>query len=193
MDVYHHLQASIPPFVSHVISSLNNVGIDVSPYFLDHCCYRCETMLEYNSFKSELSFVSQLLTESVIGGRPIATFKLHVPVAVNDRGQLQSSATSLTESNEPLELSSRQVQFIELASPKPGSPYPSGLEHVEFVIDSSLDEFRAKHQNHKWDTKGMEKKTNQDIRLNFNGFSVKFHLDSLENVIALEDKGKGSC
>ncbi|MBV5336219.1 VOC family protein, partial [bacterium] len=55
--------------------------------------------------------------ESDIGGRPIATFKLTTPIEVRSRDG-----------------GTRFVDVVEIPSPKDGSPYGAGLEHVEFVV-----------------------------------------------------------
>jgi uncharacterized protein len=163
-NIRDRLSLEMPPFVQKVIQDVVSIGIDPSSYFLDHCCFRCETIEEYTQISQSLHLVSTLLVESDIGGRPIATFKL----------------------NDSIKVANRIIDVIELASPKQGSYYPSGLEHVEFVIDCSLAEFEGRYRNLKWNKSGFNKKLNPDLRLDFDGFSVKFHTDSLENVIRQE-------
>ena len=48
----------------------------------DHICYRCTSVAEYRSVCALLAepHVGQLLIESMIGGRPIATFLLTKPM-----------------------------------------------------------------------------------------------------------------
>ena len=57
--------------------------------------------------------MGQLLIESMIGGRPIATFLLTKPMLFRN----------LT------------IRCIEVPCPKPGRPYKSGWEHVEFALN----------------------------------------------------------
>ncbi|KAI8912467.1 dihydroxybiphenyl dioxygenase domain-containing protein [Gorgonomyces haynaldii] len=152
----------IPDFVDQVVRSLEQVGIDPRDYFMDHICYRVATQEEYLHEKHALAQYSDLLVETLIGGRMIATYKLR----------------------EPFVYGHRTLELIELPAPKPGRLYASGWEHVEFVIDCSLEEFAERHPDLKW--KFDFKEINPDIRLDFGTFSVKFHTDSLENVIQFE-------
>ena len=63
------------------------------------------------------------------------------------------------------------------------------MEHFEVVIDESFEDFMKIHAGLQWDTSAITKSINADIRLSLsNGRSVKFHHDTLENVIALEIK-----
>ena len=73
------------PFLTKIFKILENKQIDVSTYELDHICYRLETIERYDFFKKELSTIATLLSESVVGGRVIATYKLHIPIIFNDR------------------------------------------------------------------------------------------------------------
>jgi len=59
-----------------------------------------------------LSEHGELLIESMIGGRPIATYRL----------------------TEPLTFRDFKIRCVEVPCPKPGRPYQSGWEHVEFAI-----------------------------------------------------------
>jgi hypothetical protein len=100
----------------------------------------------------------------MIGGRPIATFKL----------------------NAPFVFQGRTVHVIELPAPKDGSPYPEGWEHAEFVVAEDPRAFAARYPELPWDHSGADKPVNADVRLAYAGFSVKFHEHALEAVIAQE-------
>lgn len=110
-------------FLDKVFSSLDEAGVDVSNFFLDHICYRVESAEAYEEYKTILANFGTLLSETAIQGRPIATYKLHDPIVYKDRS----------------------IPLLELPSPKPGIPYPRGLEHAEFVIDCSFQEFMAQY------------------------------------------------
>ncbi|KAJ3162719.1 hypothetical protein HDU86_003692 [Geranomyces michiganensis] len=174
------------PFLSRVVSSLQKIGISVPPrYAVDHICYRTSTPSEYTLRKAELASLGTLLVENDIGGRLIACYKLHAEHALRWR---QPSPSDESESFE------RVIDVVELPAPKPGRLYPSGLEHVEVVVDDmSLEEFAARHPGVQFDWSGMKKPINRDLRIDFRdggveagGFSVKFHESTLENVIELE-------
>ncbi len=152
-------------FLEQIFTSLQQQNINVENYPLDHICYRTDSPEQYMALKNELGFHGHLLTESYINGRPIATFKLSAPIIFNHR----------------------KIYLLELPSPKAGSPYTAGYEHVEFVIDESLEEFMARYPAVDFDVKGLSKKVNPEVRIKFPDFSVKFHLYDLEHVIKYLD------
>ena len=85
--------------------------------------------------------------------------------------------------SEPLIYKNRKIWVLELPSPKAGSSYSEGFEHVEFVVKESLDVFVQTHKHLLFDTKGFFKKVNRDVRRQYACGSVKFHEHSLEYVI----------
>lgn len=98
----------------------------------------------------------------MIGGRPIATFQLDTPIRYQ----------------------SREISLIELPSPKPGSPYTTGWEHAEFVIDTDFDQFIERYPSIDWDMRAYHKAINPDISIQFeDSTSIKFHRQSLDYVI----------
>ena len=106
-------------FLKKVFAALKKDNINVSEYELDHICYRVDMVERYNELKQEILNYGSLLSESQIGGRAISTFKL----------------------NEPIIFENREIRCIELPSPKEGSFYPEGYEHVEFVINLEFEKF----------------------------------------------------
>lgn len=148
-------------FLDQILSLLEKDQIDVSSYELDHICYRVETMDSYYNISKLLLDHAILLTESQIQGRPISTFKL----------------------NEPLEYQDRKIYLIELPSPKSSSPYSKGFEHVEFVVGKGLFQLEKQYPDVDFIRKGMTKKINPDLRIQYEGLSVKFHEHHLEYVI----------
>ena len=152
-------------FLQTIFQNLQQINLDVSNYELDHICYRVETEKDYQEKKIQLSDLGELLVESLIGGRPISTFKL----------------------NDPIEYLEREIYLVELPAPKSGSKYQEGFEHVEFVIDKSLEEFKAQYQAIDFDEKGFQKEINADLRIGFGKSSVKFHEHNLEYVIKYLD------
>lgn len=141
-------------------------GVDVSGFELDHVCYRVADMGRYEALRTMLAEYGTLLGEHWIGGRPIATFKL----------------------NEPFLFEGRSIAVIELPVPKPGSKYDEGFEHAEFVVDEEPLVFAERYPELKWDLSGASKPINADVRLNYDGFSVKFHQRALADVIADEER-----
>jgi len=185
-----YLNEHVPPFVSSIVTGLNSeCAIDVSNLQADHVCYRTDSIEQYTSLvealRSDDSF--KLLVESEIGGRPIATFKLATPIEIK------------------LANCDHSINVIEIPSPKEGSPYNAGLEHVEFAIGDGMYKSPMNDDSHQhallswmecypsvsWNTKALHKKCNPDVstKLDFadhGKVSVKFHLIPLEDVIEFE-------
>jgi uncharacterized protein len=153
-------------FLEKTFFYLDHDGIDVSSYELDHLCYRVDSKERYQKLQAELSRLGTLLNEAEINGRKISTYKLTDPILFNGR----------------------QIFLVELPSPKDGSPYPEGLEHSEFVIPERFGDFMKRHPSVPFDLSDIQKKSNPDIKIKYDGFSVKFHNKSLEMVIKTEQK-----
>lgn len=155
-------------FLRKLFAAVEADGIATSALVLDHVCYRVETLARYAEWKDHLSKNGRLLGEPLIGGRPIATFKM----------------------NEPFMFEGRAIDVIELPAPKNGSPYAEGYEHAEFVVGMDPCVFADRYPSLTWDLSGAKKPLNADVRLSYDSFSVKFHERSLEDVIALENATK---
>ncbi len=153
----------VQPFLDDIFFYITQDGIDVSRYELDHICYRVETQAEYEEMKNILDTVGVMLKwEHIVGGRPIASYKLAEPIRYWDR----------------------LISMIELPSPKQWSYYRKWWEHAEFVIDTSLEKFLSLHSHLEWSLWWYQKSINADISRKYsNGTSVKFHEQSLEYVI----------
>lgn len=152
-------------FLDHIFQYLSLKKIVVANYELDHICYRVETEDRYQYLKKNLLNLGELLTESQIGGRTIASIKL----------------------NQPIIYKNRKIWGIELPAPKKGSFYKEGFEHVEFVIDMPFDAFMKAYPDLNFVTKDLKKSVNQGITLKETDFSVKFHHHTLEYVIRYLD------
>ena len=148
-------------FLTELFASLKRHDIDVSPFELDHICYRVETEICYTEMNVCFLEHARLLVESIVSGRLIATFKLKAPILFEGRS----------------------IAVIELPSPKSSSPYSEGYEHAEFVIDSDPVAFTERYPQLDWDLSGTHKEVNADVRLPLGRISVKFHRDALEKVI----------
>lgn len=133
----------------------------------DHICFRTESESEYTELKKKLLKIGNMLVASEVGGREIATFKLFKSIECKDWS----------------------VSVIELAAPKVNSFYESGFEHAEFVISQSFKDFMDSYSTYEWDISAIDKAHNPEIRIRLQeGLSVKFHHQSLEKVIELEQK-----
>ena len=152
-------------FLQKIFQWLSEDAIDVSGCELDHICYRTETVERYQFLKNQIeSGYGELLDESIIGWRPIATYRL----------------------NDPVIFVNRKIQLLELPSPKATSFYPEWYEHVEFVIDESFSDFCSRYSWVSFDTKSQLKEINPDISRKYSFGSVKFHHASLDQVSEME-------
>lgn len=168
------MPTSIPdpsPFLDQLFAALHADGLHVQDLELDHLCYRVASLERYSACRTLFAQHGELLAESIIGGRPIATYRLHQPIVYRDR----------------------RIHVVELASPKVGSLYPEGYEHAEFVVPelgstSDLRAFTERYPALPWDLGDIDKVTNADVRLRYAGLSVKFHRETLADVIAQEKR-----
>jgi len=197
------LSERVPPFVTSIRARLfhrNEIDASISKHTLDpdHVCWRTETMEEYTELVAALRAAGEecsLLVESAVGGRSIATFRLH----------------------KAIQCGHQFVGVVEVPAPKDGSFYQSGLEHVEFVIGNGGGggggdgdgECKASspvnddsHQlllnavmdgcpGIRWNTRAMDKAINPDVSaqvelVDFGTCTAKFHLFSLADVIEFE-------
>lgn len=189
-----YLHERVPSFVAAIVAKLktSDFDIDVTDLQADHVCYRTESIQQYTELvkalrSSEASDSFLLLVESEIGGRPIATFKLLQPIEVGS-GNCR-----------------HYIDVVEIPSPKEGSPYDAGLEHIEFVIGdgkhksplndeahaTALEAWMRKYPSVAWNTKAYHKECNPDVSFkmelcDYRKVSVKFHLMPLEEVIKFE-------
>jgi len=131
---------------------------------IDHLCYRVADEAGYRHWRAELQGLGALLAESPIGGRPIATFRLHVPLTHG----------------------ARTIPLVELPAPKPGRPYAEGWEHVEVVAPQPLTELLFEHPHLPWGTGDLHRPLNPTLRLRYGAFSIKVHTRPLDLVIAAE-------
>ena len=185
-EFINQLKTSIPAFLEAVEEKLPFVRRS----YADHVCWRTETKVEYNDLIASLNKHpgATLLIESIIGGRPIATFKLHEGITCCSNRRI--------------------ITVLEIPSPKEGSFYSTGLEHVEFTLgtegvdctspindinhQSKLQAFMEEHPEIKnWNEKALTKDVNPDVSIKidlpeFGICSVKFHLLPLEKVIEYE-------
>lgn len=159
------------PFLQQLFANLEPHPGALDHLILDHICYRVSSVGRYEQLRDGLIKENELLVESPINGRRIATFRMAIPFRFHQR----------------------EIWLLELPEPKPGSPYPEGYEHAEFVTDRPLAQFESwltAHLGiavHDLDRKGLTKPLNADLRLRLtDNLSVKFHELPLDRVIEIE-------
>lgn len=153
-------------FLEELFRRLDDIELDVEKYELDHICYRVESFEEYKIKKNELTEHGDLLTESTVNGRPISTFKLNSPIIFNNRN----------------------IYLLELPAPKAKHSYKNGFEHAEFVSKEPLEKIMARYPQYAFEAFGIHKKINPDITLKLGDFCIRFHNQSLLDVIKQEKK-----
>jgi uncharacterized protein len=162
-------QIGLLTFLNDTFQGLKKQGVDLTGLEVDHVCYRTLTEENYKKIKNYFRTRGKLLVESMVGGRMIATYEFELP----------------------LEYQGYKIPLIEVPAPKTGSHYREGFEHIEVVIQESFETFMQKYPQLKFDTSAMSKELNAEIRVKLDQFiSVKFHKQSLKEVIAIEKKSK---
>lgn len=149
-------------FIEKAITQLGEV---LQPHWeIDHICYRTKSLDEYAEVKKHYSQKGKLLIESPIAGRPIATFKLDIPL-VTTHGQ---------------------THLLEVPAPKAGKITASGFEHIEIVTDQKFEDLVQMHPRLNWDHRATEKSINPELEAQFADFNIKFHHHALDCIIELE-------
>jgi len=154
-------------FLSDILSRTEAEGFDLTDFVqIDHMCYRTSSFEQYAEKKEELTSVARLLGETMINGRPIATFRL----------------------DDPVRHDAWRIDAIELPAPKEGAVHPEGLEHIEFVIYDDIPTFLQKYEGKPFEMRAADRGINPEIGLKLGELTVKFHLLNLPTVIYLEHK-----
>ncbi len=148
-----------------MLSNLKSADLLTFATEIDHACFRVSDLGDYETLKVQLENDAILLSEAFINGRPIASFKLRVPISIGDNFS---------------------ISVLELPAPKPGKTYHDGFEHIEVVVSDDLENFMKHYPNLKFDKNNLHATTNRDVSLKFDNGLVKFHESSLELVIARE-------
>ncbi len=148
-------------FLSRFTAELDRTGLTIEIEEIDHLCLRVTDLSQYETWKSELSDLGTLLTESYINGRPIAVFKLQMPVKSGNFW----------------------VDLIELPAPKSGRSYNFGFEHIEAVSKFPLENLLARRSDLPFSLENFKAPINRDIQLTLDSGLIKFHDQSLKEII----------
>ena len=141
----------------------------IKPYWeIDHLCDRAQTLEEYESKKAHYEALGNLLTEGIVGGRPIATYHLKTAIKTNHG----------------------YTHLLELPAPKPGKKTVSGLEHIEVVVDEKFTELIELAPELNWDKRALGKELNPEVEAQFGEVNIKFHHHSLDCIINIEKHKK---
>lgn len=164
-DFYFQAEA----FLKHLFAQLKIHEVELQPHWsIDHLCFRTQSLESYEHHKKNFISFGDLLIESQVSGRMIATYKLH----------------------EAMKFQGYTINIIELPAPKFGKVTIEGFEHAEVVIDLPFETLCKKLTRCHLDESGLKKVFNQELEIEMQGCALKFHLLSLESVITLEKNQK---
>lgn len=152
-------------FGVRMLVNLKALGMLEHAKEIDHVCFRVSDTNKYETLKAQLEHDAILLSEAFVNGRPIASYKLHKPIDLGDNFF---------------------VSALELPAPKPGRAYEVGFEHIEVIVSSPLENFTERFSHLEFDANNFHAAINRDVSLKLKDGLVKFHENSLEQVIAQE-------
>lgn len=160
-----NLHAHAEIFLEKLFAKIEATHITIDRHWdIDHLCFRTADAKDYETTKSEFARIGNLLIESEVNGRLIATYKLHKPVWFRQW----------------------KIDLIEVPAPKAGKLTVRGFEHIEVVVDVSLKSLQEKYQHLNLDLGGLKKSLNRELEIVLGEHNIKFHNLSLESVIRLE-------
>ena len=169
-------------FSDRLVAALDilNIRTQCESLEIDHLCIRSRTSEEADRLSYDLDQIGSQISNLKIHGRPIKIYLLDTSIAL---GQWD-------------------VPCIEVPYPKPGSAYPLGWEHAEFVIpvtentldgvrDSVFDVFPHLNNDAIRERYGYYENpppTDEDvipnptIVWNINGIGIKFHANAIKTI-----------
>lgn len=147
-------EKSLSPFLDTIFSKLAELNIDISTYELDHIGYQASSSSDYDKLLPKFKEIGSQIHEATVGGRRVSIFELKTPFVYKNY----------------------LIPAIELVEPKPDQICPSALEHVEFVLTESFEQFLEKYPDIEWDTSAIDQKDFPMIKLKLgDNIQVKFH------------------
>lgn len=145
-------------FLDKLLSKVNALGIDLSEATIDHIAYQVSSAEEYKRLKKEFSKTAELVREPIVNDRRVGVFKF----------------------KEPLSYKGQEIKAIELIEPKKDQEPVSGLEHAEYLLPVTLEEFMTKYPDVDWDTKSLNREEFPRLTLKLSDtMRVKFPRDSI--------------
>lgn len=179
IDELHDISADLPRFTLALTELATRLGLDIAPLDADHISLRCHQNVTAERWRTGLEQCGELLSETLINGRPICLFKLHEPVTV----------------------AHWQFKVVEL--PWPGEKrYPhEGWEHIEIVLPGDPQSLNARAlallADEGLSQPGIVVKTsspkgererlpNPTLAVSDGKVTIKFHPWSIEEIVASE-------
>lgn len=155
-------------FLDRVFNNLDNLGIDVSNYTLDHLAYRAISQESYENISSKLSQFAKRANQKIIRGRAVDMYLL----------------------SDSLDYKGRQIVYFEVLAPAVGDQFNEGLEHCEFVVKNiGLHDFVSKYNLVRWNLNSIDREIGAEAGILFeNGANVKFKNQTMSEIIDEEEK-----
>ncbi len=122
-------------FLDKLNAKIKELGIDIHDAKLDHIAYQTSSSEEYDKLKPEFEKIAELVSEPIVGGRRVGVFKFF----------------------KPLEYKNDSISAIELIEPKEDQNPKSGLEHAEYLLPESLEDFMRKYPDIEWNTDALNR------------------------------------
>lgn len=141
-------------FLNKLTSKLSGLGVSLEDATLDHIAFYVASSEEYDDLRGEFLKLGSLEKEPLVSGRRVGVFKLHKPLIYEGQG----------------------IKAIELIEPKEGQVVESsGLEHAEYILPVTLEEFVEKYPNVNWDKSRMNREEFPMLKLRLTeSIQVKF-------------------
>lgn len=149
---------NLKTFIDSVLTNLAAVGVDVADLELDHFGYQTSSKEDYENKKVESQHIGKMESENIVNGRRVGIFRL----------------------NEPYECKTYKISGFELVESRNGQVCKSSLEHLEFVLKGTFQDFMNKYSSVNWDTAALNRPEFAKLSLRFeDGSGVKFHLRNI--------------
>jgi predicted metalloenzyme YecM len=152
------LTNNLTEFIQQKLDQLSLLNIDVSNLELDHFAFQCSSTQDYENLKPMAQDLGIILSENIVNGRRVGIYKLKKQIVY---------------------LNYNIVAF-ELVEPKENQICESKLDHIEFVLKESFQDFINKYPSVEWDTVAINREEFPKLTLKLEeGTSVKFHLKNI--------------
>lgn len=149
---------NLKTFIDSVLTNLKTIGVDVLDLELDHFGYQTSSKEDYESKKTAAQQIGKMESENIVNGRRVGIFRL----------------------NEPCLYKGFKISGFELVETRDGQVCESALEHLEFVLKGTFQDFMDKYPSVNWDTAALNRPEFAKLSLRFeDGSGVKFHLKNI--------------
>lgn len=141
-----------------IFSLTSQIPLDFSNLELDHFGYQTSSREDYESLKNQLSLTEELVSENIVSDRRVGIFRFR----------------------NKYKCLNYDILGFELVEPKKEQFCKSELDHLEFVIPCSFDEFLDQHSELEWDLSAKDRTEFPKISIKCNdGKSIKFHTKNI--------------